>query len=181
VHFRGPGGNDGGAILDQGSNFGVPALSGSNFLAFNRLTEAGMADGGHPIDPETIAFDTPQTSVSIFAAPGSLDEEENGSGVFRMDAFDVHGMLPGTSIMASSGTYVQLSLTSTSGISSVRLTETSGDILFVYDNLTFATVPEPGSLASLGLGGLIWVGCLAYRGRRLPMTDRIRTTVHPDP
>jgi PEP-CTERM motif len=182
VHFRGPGGNDGGAILDQGSNFGVPALSGSNFLAFNRLTEAMMADGGHPIDPETIAFDTPQAVVSIFAAPGVFDEAEAAFGTFRMDAFDVHGMLLGTSILSSFGNYVQLSLTSTSGIASVQLTETSGDLLFVYDNLAFSTiVPEPGSLALLGIGGLISAGYLAARARRPPATGRTRTTVHSDP
>ena len=32
VHFAGPGGLDGGAILNQNGNFGVNALSGLNFL-----------------------------------------------------------------------------------------------------------------------------------------------------
>src|SRR5262245_9362983 len=51
VHFSGPGGNDGGAILNQSGNFGVPALSTPNFLAFN--SGARMQDGGIPIGPET--------------------------------------------------------------------------------------------------------------------------------
>ena len=51
VHFSGPGGNDGGAILNECSNFGVNALSSPNFLAFNR--SAPMSDGGIPQDPET--------------------------------------------------------------------------------------------------------------------------------
>jgi hypothetical protein len=176
VHFAGPGGNDGGAILDQGSNFGVPALSGPNFLAFNRLPQAVMADGGHPIDPETISFDKPQATVSIFAAPGVIDEGEAFFGTFRMDAFDVHGMLLGTTTLSSTGGYVQLSLTSGSGIASVKLTETSGDILFVYDNLSFTTIPEPSSLASLGVGGLIAAGYFTRRGRRTrPAADHGRS------
>ena len=166
VHFSGPGGNDGGAILDQGSNFGVPALSGPNFLAFNRLSEAVMADGGHPIDPETIRFDAPQQFVSIFAAPGVFDEAEGVSGTFRMDAFDSHGTLVGTSTLTSLGAYVQLGVFSGSGISSVRLTETSGDILFVYDNLSFNTIPEPASMTSLGIGTLMLAAFLTRRGRR---------------
>jgi hypothetical protein len=168
VHFSGPSGNDGGAILNQGSNFGVPALSSPNFLAFNRLTQAVMSDGGHPIDPETIRFDTPQQFVSIFAAPGVFDEAEGVSGIFRMDAFDSHGTQVGSSTMTSLGNYVQLSVLSSSGISSVRLTETSGDILFVYDNLSFTTItPEPGSVALFGIGWLALVGFLAHRARRL--------------
>jgi hypothetical protein len=167
VHFSGPGGNDGGAILNQGSNFGIPALSGPNFLAFDRLKEAAMADGGLPIDPETIRFDTPQLLVSIFAAPGVFDEGEATTGTFRMDAFDSHGTLVATTTLKTPLQYVQLSVFSTAGISSVRLTETSGDILFVYDNLFFTTVPEPGSMISLGTGALMLAGFLNRRGRRL--------------
>src|SRR3954451_24353080 len=48
VHFRGPGGNNGGAILND-ANFAVKALSGRNFLAFDRT--ALLANGGTPTDP----------------------------------------------------------------------------------------------------------------------------------
>ena len=43
VHFSGPSDIDGGAILNQSSNFGVNALSGVNFLAFNRGAMRWMA------------------------------------------------------------------------------------------------------------------------------------------
>src|ERR1044071_288968 len=46
VHFSGPRTNSGGAILNQCGNFGVPAISGSNFLAFNR--SAAFLSGGIP-------------------------------------------------------------------------------------------------------------------------------------
>jgi hypothetical protein len=77
-------------------------------------------------------------------------------------------MLLGTTTLSSTGGYVQLSLTSAAGISSVRLTETSGDPAFVYDNLSFTIVPEPGSLTSLGVGGLIAAGYFARRARKIP-------------
>ena len=50
VHFAGPGGNSGGAILDQCSNFdGMNARSGVDFLAFNNT--ALLSDGGIPTGP----------------------------------------------------------------------------------------------------------------------------------
>jgi hypothetical protein len=56
VRFSAPG-NDGGAILNESSNFGVSGYSGVNFLAFN----AGvlMSDGGNPQFPEKLTFQHP--------------------------------------------------------------------------------------------------------------------------
>src|SRR5688572_25562090 len=85
VHFAGPGGNDGGAILHQDGNFGLAARSGTNFLAFNRT--APMADGGIPTDPETITFDNPMSVVSIYAAGGHTTDS------FLMEAYDASNVL----------------------------------------------------------------------------------------
>ncbi|HEX72641.1 MAG TPA: hypothetical protein ENN65_04955, partial [Candidatus Hydrogenedentes bacterium] len=63
VHFAGPGGNDGGAVLDECVGFGVTGHSSPNFLAFN--TGLVMSDGGVPQGPETIYFDDP---ISQFSA-----------------------------------------------------------------------------------------------------------------
>jgi len=70
VTFAGAAPNDGGAILDECGSFGVPALSGDNFLAFNR--NAQMQDGGIPTDPQIIIFDPAASVVSIWVSSTSL-------------------------------------------------------------------------------------------------------------
>src|SRR5215207_9068653 len=56
VRFSGPAQLQGGAILNECGNFGVPARSGTNFLAFNRAL--------YGKDPETIRFDALQRTVT---------------------------------------------------------------------------------------------------------------------
>jgi len=150
VHFAGPGGNNGGAILNQGGNFGVSALSGLNFLAFNR--QSVMSDGGIPTDPETIRFDVLMLSVSIFAAGGS------DVNTFEMRAFGAGGNLL-TLATVTSQTFSQMTVSSAAGIARVELREVSpvGDNAFVYDNLSFTPVPEPGTwlLLALSLAGIV--------------------------
>lgn len=155
VHFSGPSINNGGAILHQASAFGVPARSGSNFLAFNRRSM--LRDGGLPTDPETITFDTPMALVSIFASGGSE------SNAFRMQAFDSSGTLVATDIQTSSvGNYVQLSVSAAPVIRRVTIQGFGTDFHFVFDDLTFepagVAVPEPASLSLLGLSALALVG-----------------------
>jgi hypothetical protein len=135
VHFSGPDPNSGGAILNQCGNFGVSAVSGFNFLAFNR--QAGYPHAGVPTDPETITFDSPQTIISMLASAGLV------SGTFYLQAFDVNNLVVSTDTQtASQGAYVLLRVSSPLGIRRVVLTRTdnnrsSGDIAFVIDNLSF--------------------------------------------
>jgi hypothetical protein len=68
ITFSGPGGNDGGAILDECSNFGVSGHSSPNFLGFNN--GASLSDGGVPQGPETITFDLLASHVQINAGSG---------------------------------------------------------------------------------------------------------------
>ena len=130
VHFSGGvGPNDGGAILDQDGNFGVPAHSGRNFLAFN--VNAVMSDGGVPRDPETIQFDTPMVAVSIYAAGGYVP------ATFEMDAYDVNGNLVDSNVVNTQD-YSQLSVASDAGIDHVVLTASGSSTGFwVYDDLSF--------------------------------------------
>jgi len=155
VHFAGPGDSNGGAILDQDGNFGVLALSGRNFLAFNRNSR--MEDGGVPTDPETILFDSLMSEVSIYAAGGSDVD------TFVMEAFDASDTLVDSDTIATQ-TWGLMTVSSDVGIARVLLTQT-GDYAFVYDNLSFTllsgtpAVPVPGAilLGTLGAGLVSWL------------------------
>jgi len=84
VHFEGPGGNDGGAILNELGGFGVTGHSAPNFLAFN--TTGNLQDGGHSKGPETVRFDQP--IVFFEAAFGS-----NKVGTVTLRAYDTAGSI----------------------------------------------------------------------------------------
>ena len=145
VHFSGPATADGGAILDQDGNFGVPAHSGRNFLAFNR--NAQMANGGIPRDPETIRFDTPPAQVTIYAAGGVTN------GYFEMDAFDRTGTLVAVNTVTTRD-WSPLRVVYTGGIDHVVLTASNlPQGYWVYDDLSFGDVSgvdsgDAGALAS---------------------------------
>lgn len=129
VAFAGPGNLDGGAILDQCGNFGVPARSGENFLAFNR--NARMNNGGVPRDPETLNFSRPASQVSIWVAGGI------GDGNFRMEAFNSGGQLIAQEEVRTRD-WAELKVIA-GGIARVVITETgvAQHQFFVMDDLTF--------------------------------------------
>jgi hypothetical protein len=147
VKFSGSGQLSGGSIIDQLGNFGVNALSGSNFLAFNR--DAMLSNGDIPTDPETISFADSIGDFSIFASGGVF------SNTFQLQAFDLNNLLLGAStINTAVGEWKKLSFSSSLGnVSKVVLTGTGAASYFVYDNLSFTpvskSVPEPGSLLGL--------------------------------
>ena len=65
VIFSGPGGNDGGAILDRCSSSGPDGQSLPNYLAFD--TYETLSDGGVPQWPETITFTQSTSFVKVSA------------------------------------------------------------------------------------------------------------------
>jgi hypothetical protein len=137
INFSGSGQLNGGSVLDQLGNFGVNALSGSNFLAFNR--DAVVLNGSIPTDPEIISFSEPIANFSVFASGGFE------STSFQLQAFDINNSLLGTNTIATAvGEWEKLRFSSSLGnISQVVLTEIGGDNNFVYDNLSFQSTTEP--------------------------------------
>lgn len=81
IHFEGPGGNDGGAVINS-SGWTITGHSAPNFLGFN--TGAVLSDGGKPIGPETIHFDEP--IVFFEAAFGA-----GAGGTLTLKAYDTAG------------------------------------------------------------------------------------------
>lgn len=146
IFFSGPSSLDGGAIINQSGNFGVNALSGTNFLAFNRsFSGVTMLNGGRPIDPETITFNFSMNDFSIYASAGVFN------GVFVLSAFDASNNLIGMDVKSTGvGQWQQLKVGTVTDIARVTLTEVSGAQYFVYDDLS--AVPEPATMAILGLG-----------------------------
>lgn len=123
VHFSGPGEMLGAAIINECGNFGLPPRSGSNFLAFNTSSYTRL--------PETIRFDSPQRTVSIFGG-------DDTATIFTMTAYRGSTVVGRATATNPERAYVELAVTSERGIDRV-VVSLSGDIGdFVLDDLTFA-------------------------------------------
>lgn len=148
VIFAGPSTWDGGAILDQNSNYGTAAHSGRNFLAFNNTAIGVMANGGTPKGPETVWFATYQSVVSIWVAQAFTPE------TFTMKAYDSWNTVIDTDSVTTTD-WAQLSVSASGTIDHVVLSYT-GDWA-IWDDLEFSSVPEPASMAALALGAAVLV------------------------
>ncbi len=125
--FSGPGGNDGGALLDEAGNFGVTNYTSPNFLAFNN--NSAMSDGGIPQGPETITFSPNVSQVDLYAGHAS-------GGTIYLDAYDVGGNWL-TWDWVTSSSALQLMSVSAPNIAYVVLSYT-GSVL-VVDDLMYNT------------------------------------------
>ena len=140
-------GVNGGAILDQSSNFGTGAFSGSNFLAFNG--GGTMLNGGTAKGPEYINFGSPASTVSAMVAVAS------SVGSFTFDAFDSGNNLVGSNTIRTQD-WAMLSV-SGNNIAYVVFSFQNDNNIAILDDLTFDVVPEPVSMFALGAGLLALV------------------------
>jgi len=131
VFFDGPGGSDGGAILDECSKFGVSGQSPPNFLAFN--DDSQMEDGGAPRSPETLLFDPLVGLVEIMAGSSRSEGE-----VLTMTAFGLDGDLVDVGSLTLTP---ELQALSVAGLG-IREVVISGPSVFVLDDLAFAAAIE---------------------------------------
>jgi len=122
VHFAGPAGNDGGAILvDISTNnggWGGWARSSPNVLAFTAPSSPrDLSDGGHASGPETIRFDSAMKTVTLWATG------DNANTTFELAAFDGNGIaLDSDTESITVRNWVSLSVSSDAGIRSVVFT-----------------------------------------------------------
>jgi hypothetical protein len=139
VVFSGPGGNDGGAILDECGNFGVTGHSPPNFLAFN--TDANLSSGGIPRGPETLTFSVTVDTVAINGG-GDL------AGTITLECFDSGAASVGSQSIAGASALQPLSVTAAGQIAYCVLSF-SGSIA-VFDDLTY-NPPIPVELQSIAI------------------------------
>ena len=129
VTFSGPGGNDGGAVLDECGIFDVTGHSSPNFLAFN--ASGTLMDGGRPVGPETMVFTIPADDVTISCGVGS-----GGTGTATLECFDAGNGSLGSDVINVTDVLQPLQVTS-SGIASCVLSYTITNNILVCDDLAF--------------------------------------------
>jgi len=157
VHFSSSAGpNDGGAILDECSNYGVTGFSAPNFLAFN--SNNTMSDGGVPRTPEVITFDHAVTDFQINAGVGGV------SGAVTIEARNSQDAVVGTdSINLASG----MQTLSVSGNDICAVIVTSTAFAFALDDMAFTAQPVP-TLPATGfiLLAIVLVGLSLWMAKR---------------
>jgi len=134
------GSKNGGAILDQCSNFGVTGQSAPNFLAFN--AGAPMSDGGIPKLPELFVFLSPVSSVQMNAGVGF-----GTTGNVVIIAMDSAGSFAGFDVIGVASALQTLTVTA-SDIKLVILAATLSSPILVVDNLAFSGVPSVSAAPS---------------------------------
>jgi uncharacterized repeat protein (TIGR01451 family) len=126
IRFNGPGGNNGGAILDQCSGFSVSGYSPPNFLGFNAWTS--LSNGGIPRGPEEITLLGTASFVQVNA--GSSE----GSGYpITLEAFNLAGSSLGSHTITLASVLQPLLVTA-DGIARVVISTPAS--VFVLDDLT---------------------------------------------
>ena len=150
ILFDGQNSFDGGAVLDECSNFFVSGYSPPNFLAFN--AGATLSDGGASTDPERIDFSPPIDFISLRAGAESCSGTE-----LTLKAYDSANNIIGTDAAILSPILQELSL-NVRGISYVIL-DLDGCEIYVVDDVAFQRL---GAVPTLSEWGLIIFSALLF-------------------
>jgi hypothetical protein len=145
VVFLGPAPLDGGSILDELGNFVVRARSGDNFLGYNTFSMNSL--GGVPRGPQTLSFFNSVVSLSIYVG--------SETGTHRIDAYSGSTLVDSETIQVRFS-YGELKVSFDEGFDRVVLTSLVASS-WVYDDLTFVTIPEPSTyvMAAMGVVALV--------------------------
>ncbi|HUS73198.1 MAG TPA: lamin tail domain-containing protein, partial [Sedimentisphaerales bacterium] len=129
IVFEGPGGNDGGAIVDECGSWSVSGHSSPNFFAFN--SHAELSDGGIPRGPETMHFNPRVDQVQALVGSNS------GAGnIVTMEAYNDNGFLVDSATVTLASMMRSISV-SGGGIRQVVVWAISS-VHFVLDDLQFS-------------------------------------------
>ncbi|MCP4654349.1 MAG: hypothetical protein GY856_02910 [bacterium] len=135
VTFTGPGGNDGGAVLDECGGFSVSGYSPPNFLVFN--LGLSLSDGGTPQGPETLTFAQPLNSVQINGGHSS-------AGTITLECFDGGGTSLGSDSITAT---IAVQTLSVAAVDIARCVLSFTGIVAVFDDLVYDP-PIPVELQS---------------------------------
>ena len=123
--------DDGGAILNDTTGYGVTGHSSPNYLALNGFEGVWMADGGQPHAPQVIAFDYPVSAVAFQAGTWYTSE------TLTAEAYDARNCLVDTATATLTGSMQTLSLASPAGITRLVVTSATPTEMFVIDDLSW--------------------------------------------
>lgn len=130
-------------ILDECGNFGVNALSGDNFAAYN-------TNNSSITDTITMVFDTAISSISGMLGAG-------GAGTWDISA-SLSGTSAGSStVMNASGSYIGFALSGLFDTVFIQGSRSAG----VLENLNFTTSTAPTTPVPLPAGGVLLVSGIA--------------------
>lgn len=132
VTFEGPGGNDGGAVLNECGGFQVTGYSEPNFLAFNEISF--LFNGGVPRGPETLIFSPSVDSFSLNCGEGNASV-----GTATLDCFDDQGTLLGSDTITPVAQLQAMAVVAPGIATCVLSFENTGGAL-VCDDLQFEPV-----------------------------------------